>query len=87
MTSEDWHLPELYCSDTHINGHVTLSRDGIAVKDFGATVPKHAIEAWATAYECGHRQGQLTEHEQGRSQLATELRQLLQVQGVHHAGP
>jgi hypothetical protein len=87
MTSEDWHLPELYCSDTHINGHVTLSRHGIALKEFLATVPKPAIEAWASAYECGHRQGHMTGLEQGRSELATELRQLLQVQGAQHAGP
>ncbi|MCB8882912.1 hypothetical protein ACELLULO517_21880 [Acidisoma cellulosilytica] len=85
MIEPDQDLPEGFASDTHRDGRVTLRRHGVIAGEFPMLTPRAVIGSWASAYEAGHVQGEKTGFAQGRSQLAGELRNLLQIEGGHHA--
>ena len=84
MIEQDWDLPEGFTSETQRDGRVTLRRHGVIAGEFPMLTPRAAIGSWASAYEAGHVQGEKTGVAQGRSQLAGELRTLLQIEGGQH---
>jgi hypothetical protein len=84
MIEPDWDLPEGFTSETQRDGRVTLRRHGVIAGEFPMLTPRTAIVSWASAYELGRVQGEKTGAAQGRTQLATELRTLLQIEGEHH---
>jgi hypothetical protein len=85
MVAPDWDLPEGFTSETQRDGRVTLRRHGVVAGESPMLTPRGAIGSWASAYEAGHVQGEKTGAAQGRTQLAGELRTLLQIEGEHHA--
>ena len=84
MIEQDWDLPEGFTSETQRDGRVTLRRHGVIAGEFPMLTPRTTIGSWASAYEAGHIQGEKTGARQGRSQLAGELRTLLQIGGGQH---
>jgi hypothetical protein len=76
---EDWHLPEKYWAERRSNGRTTLWLDDVSVREFAAGIPQKTVEAWADAYATGRTAGEAVGRLVGRSQLAAELRGLLQV--------
>ena len=84
MIEPDYDLPQGFTSETLRDGRVTLRRHGVIAGEFPMLTPRAAIGLWASAYEAGHVQGEKTGAAQGRSQLAGELRTLLDVEGAQH---
>jgi hypothetical protein len=81
MIVQDFDLPEGFTSETQGDGRVTLRRHAVIAGEFPMLTPRAAIGSWASAYEAGHVQGEKAGVAQGRSQLAGELRTLLQIEG------
>ncbi len=86
MIEQDRDLPEGFTSETHHDGRVTLRRHGIQAGEFPMLTPRTAIGAWASAYEASHSHGEQSGVQQGRSQLARELRATLLIEGGLDAG-
>jgi hypothetical protein len=79
MTGDrDWHLPDDYWAEHHIDGRITLWLDELQVRDFRPATPQAVIEAWAEAYATGRSAGEAHGRIVGRNLLATEFRTLLQ---------
>lgn len=75
----DWELPDRYWAEHHTDGRITLWFDEIQVEEFCPKSSQSAIEAWASAYAKGRRDGETAGRSMGRAQLATEFRTLLAV--------
>lgn len=73
----DWELPDRYWAEHHIDGRITLWLDESQVEEFCAGSAQDAIEAWASAYAKGRRDGEVAGRSIGRAQLAAEFRTLL----------
>lgn len=84
MIEPDWDLPEGFTSETQRDGRVALRRHGVLAAEFPMLTPRGAIGSWASAYEAGHVKGEKIGVAQGRAQLASELRTLLQNEGGPH---
>ncbi|MDE1905782.1 MAG: hypothetical protein KGH75_04960, partial [Rhodospirillales bacterium] len=61
-------------------GGVIVRRYGVVVGEFPMLTPRTAIGSWAVAFEAGHTLGQKSGIEQGRTQLAAEMRTLLGIE-------
>ena len=79
MSAEDWHLPPDYCLECQPNGSFVLFRDDLRVRAFPSSTRQRAIEAWCDAFETGCQVGLKEGIARGRNELATQLRQLLQL--------
>jgi len=79
MSADDWHLPGNYWVECKLNGSVVLFWNDLRIWDFPPSTARRAIEAWCHAYETGRQAGLKNGIACGRSELATELRRLLQL--------